>query len=234
MDEEKPPLTEEEIRRLVQREISEREKIRDLEKRIQDERGRAKEEIERHRQIIEEEKRRYYESHPEYHEYINENGELEWLTTEEIRQREMLFDDEIEELESGKKRAQVYLLLGFGLFLVAVVIIIALLTEKTGSIQVISNVKGARIILDSAPVEQVTDAIFTDIPVGKHVISVEKPGYKIAGDPSQQVNLTAHEKEIVIFMLEEDLAARQETADQIRTVFSSESGENPPRSATNP
>ena len=99
------PLSEEEVRKLVQREIAQRERLREQEKQMQDDRDRAVEEIDRHRRIIEEEKRKYYESHPDYHEYINEMGEVEWLTTEEMREREQLFDDEIEELETGKKRA---------------------------------------------------------------------------------------------------------------------------------
>ena len=228
------PNSEEEIRKLVQREIAEREKLREMEKQIQQERGKALEDIDLHRKIIEEEKRKYYESHPDYHEYVNEMGEVEWLTTEEMRARDQLFDDEIEELESGKKRAQIVLFLVFGLFLATVALVIGLLSEKTGSIQVISNVKGANIILDSAPAEQVTDAIFTDIPVGKHVISVQKAGYKIQGDQSRTVDVKNKEREIAIFTLAPDFSDNLESGEGIRTIFSDESKQNTPGSSTNP
>ena len=219
MDKEKHPLSEEEIRALVQREIAERERVRTLEKQIQDDRDRTKEEIVRYREIIDEEKRKYYESHPEYREYINEAGELEWLTNEEIHQREQLFDSEIEELDSGKKQAKWVLFLVFGLLFCAIVLVIALLSEKTGTIQVISNVKGAHIILDSSQEEQVTDAIFMDVPVGKHVISIELPGYRIEGDLSQEINLSSKEREIVVFTLTKDISSQTGTEDKIKTVF---------------
>jgi len=219
MDKEKQQLTEEEIRALVQREIAERERLRTLEKQIQNDRDRTKEEIMRYREIIDEEKRKYYESHPEYREYINEAGELEWLTKEEIRQREQLFDSEIEELETGKKQAKWVLFLVFGLLFTAVVLVIALLSEKTGTIQVISNVKGAHIILDSSQEEQVTDAIFLDVPVGKHVISIELRGYRIEGDLSQEINLSSKEREIVVFTLTKDISSQTGEEDKIKTVF---------------
>jgi hypothetical protein len=228
------PMSEEEIRELVRREIAEREKLRKLEKQVQQERDQALEDIDLHRKIIEEEKRKFYESNPDYHEYINEIGEVEWLTTEEMRAREQLFDDEIEELESGKKRAQIVLFLVFGLFLATVAVIITLLSEKTGSIQVISNIKGANIILDSAPAEQLTDAIFTDIPVGKHVISVQKAGYKIQGDQSRTVDVKSKEREIAIFTLTPDLSDNLGSDDRIKTIFSDESKQDTPGSSTNP
>jgi hypothetical protein len=231
---ESQPKSEEDIRKLVQREIAEREKLRELEKKVQKERDRALEDIDLHRKIIEEEKRKYYESHPDYHEYVNEMGEVEWLTTEEMRARDQLFDDEIEELESGKKRAQIVLFLVFGLFLATVALIIGLLSEKTGSIQVISNIKGANIILDSAPAEQATDAIFSDIPVGKHVISVQMAGYKIQGDQSRTVDVKSKEREIAIFTLVPDYSDNLESGEGIKSIFSDESKQNTPGSSTNP
>jgi hypothetical protein len=118
--------------------------------------------------------------------------------------------------------------------LATVAVIIGLLSEKTGSIQVISNVKGANIILDSAPAEQLTDAIFADIPVGKHVISVQKAGYKIQGDPSRTVDVKSNEREIAIFMLTPDLSDNLGSDDGIKTIFPDESKQNTPGSATNP
>ena len=227
-------MSDEEIRKLVQREISEREKLRAQERTVSQQRTSDKDEIERQKRIIDEERRKYYESNLNYQEFINEAGEIEWLTKEEIREREGLFDDEMEELESGKKRAQFLLFTMFALFICTVVVIIALLSEKTGSIQVISNVKGASIFLDSSPSEQKTDAIFTDIPIGKHVISVEMPSYKIVGDLSQQVNLSANEREIVIFVFAEDMEKQVETEDQVKTMFSNEPGQDSQRRTSNP
>ncbi len=227
-------MSDEEIRKLVQREISEREKLRAYERNVSLQRTADKDDIERYKRIIEEERRKYYETNSNYQEYVNEAGEIEWLTKEEIREREGFFDDEIEELESGKKRAQIFLFSMFAIFICAVVVVIALLSEKTGSIQVISSVKGASIFLDASPAELKTDAIFTDIPIGKHVVSVEMPGYKIVGDPSQQVNLSANEREIVIFVLAEDMGKQVEAEDQVKTMFSNESGQDSQRRTSNP
>ena len=226
--------SDEEIRKLVQHEISEREKLRAQERTVSEQRTSGKDDIDRQKKIIEEERRKYYDSNPDYQEYTNEAGEIEWLTKEEIREREGLFDDEMEELESGKKRAQFLLFSMFALFICTVLVIYALLSEKTGSIQVISSVKGASIFLDSFLAEQKTDAIFSDIPVGKHVVSVEMSGYKIVGDPSQQVNLSSNEREIVIFVLEEDTELQVETEDQVKTIFSNGSGQNSQRLTSNP
>lgn len=227
-------LSDDEIRKLAQREISEKEKLRAQERSVSQQRTSEKVDIDRKKKIIEEERRKYYESNPDYQEYINETGEIEWLTKEEVREREGLFDDEMEELESGKKRAQFLLISMLALFICTVLVIYVLLSDKTGSIQVISNVKGASIYLDSSPAEQKTDAIFTDIPVGKHVVSLEMPGYKIVGDPSQQVNLSTNEREIVIFVLEEDTDEQTETEDKVKTMFSNGSGENSQRHTSNP
>jgi len=230
----KTESSEEEIRKLAQRQIAQREKLRELEKQIQQDRDKALTEVERHRKIIEEEKRKYYESHPDYHEFVNEMDEVEWLTTEEFQSREQLFDDEIEELESGKKRAQILLFVVFGLFLAAVVLMIALLSEKTGTLQVITNVKGARVLLDSAPAELTTDAVFADIPVGKHVVTVQLPGYKISGAQSQTVDVKSKEREIVIFMLTPDFMDEPGSEDRVKSIFTDESGQNPPGSSTRP
>jgi hypothetical protein len=227
-------MSDDEIRRLAKREISEREKLRAQERSDSQQRTSDKDDIDRKKKIIEEERRKYYESNPDYQEYISETGEIEWLTKEEIREREGLFDDEMEELESGKKRAQFLLISMLALFICTVLVIYVLLSEKTGSIQVISSVKGASIYLDSSPAELKTDAIFIDIPVGKHVVSVEMPGYKIVGDPSQQVNLSANEREIVIFVLEEDTEAQVETEDKVKTMFSNGSGKDSQRRTSNP
>ncbi len=227
-------MSDEEIRKLVQREISEREKLRAQERADSQQRTSDKDEIDRQKRIINEERRKYYESKPDYQEFENEAGEIEWLTEEEIREREGLFDNGMEELESGKKRAQFLLFTMFALFICTVVVIITLLSEKTGSIQVISSVKGASIFLDSSPAEQKTDAIFSDIPIGKHVVSVEMPGFKIVGDPSQQVSLSANEREIVIFVLEEDMEKQVEAEDQVKTMFSNEPGQDTQRRTSNP
>lgn len=227
-------LSDDEIRKLAQREISEREKLRAQERSDSQQRTSDKDDIDRQKKIIDEERRKYYESNPDYQEYVNEAGEIEWLTKDEIREREGLFDDEMEELESGKKRAQFLLVSMLALFICTVLVIYVLLSEKTGSIQVISSVKGASIFLDSSPAELKTDAIFTDIPVGKHVVSVEMSGYKIVGDPSQQVNLSTNEREIVIFVLEEDTEAQVETEDKVKTMFSNGSGQDSQRRTSNP
>jgi|GEM_PF-1445780 len=227
-------LSEEEVRKLAQRQIAQREKLRELEKQIQQDRDNALQAVERHRKIIEDEKRKYYESHSDYHEYVNEMGEVEWLTTEELQAREQLFDDEIEELESGKKKAQLLLFLVLGLFLAAVVVVIALLSEKTGTLQVITNVKGAKVFLDSAPVELTTDAMFADIPVGKHVVTVQMPGYKISGTQSQTVDIKSKQREMVIFMLTPDLTDEAGSEDRVKSIFTDESGQNPPGSSTRP
>ena len=65
-------------------------------------------------------------------------------------------------------------------------------------------------------------------------VSLDISGYKIVGDPSQQVNLSPNEREIVIFVLEEYTEAQVETEDKVKTMFSNGSGQDSQRRTSNP
>ncbi|RMG62335.1 MAG: PEGA domain-containing protein [Calditrichaeota bacterium] len=60
---------------------------------------------------------------------------------------------------------------------------------KTGSLEVESDVTGARIFLDGRDTGQETDFIFTELPFGDHVVEIHKEGYQ-ADPPRQRVSLS--------------------------------------------
>ena len=52
------------------------------------------------------------------------------------------------------------------------------LTDKLGAISVDSDPRGAKIILDNVNTQKLTPDTLDSVPVGSHVISVQKEGYK--------------------------------------------------------
>jgi len=57
-------------------------------------------------------------------------------------------------------------------------------SENIGSIEVLSNVKGARINLNGRNTGETTDHIFTQLPLGSYTVLVEKDGYGV--DPQSR------------------------------------------------
>lgn len=193
--------TEEELRRTIRAEIEERERQRKESFRQRMAHEAAQVEAERRRQIYQEELRKFYSSRPGYREVIGEDGEVDWIPEEEASQSGMLFDEVLEDPGVARKRMKI--VIGFAAFLIVAVIasLFIILYEGTGTIQVLSNIEGARVILDGVPLSHNTDALLEEIPAGEHVITVEKDGYRIEGDMVRKIELKGGQKEVVSFTL---------------------------------
>ncbi|HEY3294453.1 MAG TPA: PEGA domain-containing protein [bacterium] len=190
---------EEELRHLIRKELESREQMRGAgPARMQH--GSAGMPEDR-RRIIEEEIEAYYLSRGGYQRVENEDGEVEWLTDDEIRERESQIPVDMEELEAGQRRVRNRLVLLVVLAFLAVTLLIILMRDRTGSIQVISNVPGATIVLNGSPTELHTNSRLDHIPVGPHLITVTKYGYVPDGPANVKVDLRAGQEEIVRFNL---------------------------------
>jgi hypothetical protein len=66
-----------------------------------------------------------------------------------------------------------------------------------GLIEVTSNVQGAKIIYDNKETEYTTNYILNKIPFGRHIISLDKEGYKI-NPPNRQVFLNEKNQHVKI------------------------------------
>ena len=65
-------------------------------------------------------------------------------------------------------------------------------SEDVGSIEVMSNIKGARIIINGRDSGELTDNIFTQLPPGRYSVRVEKEGYKVEPE-SRMISLSRSE-----------------------------------------
>ncbi len=191
------PREEEQLRQLIRKELENREKLRSRsvpplgDGDISEER----------RRVIEDEIADYYRSRGGYQAVTNEHGEVEWLTDAEAREREQQIPVDMEELEEGQRRVRLRIVVLCALFFVAVVLVFVAMREKTGSIQVISNVPDATIILDGASTEFQTDFKLENLPAGPHLISITKPGYVADGPASMRVDLEAGKNEVAALKL---------------------------------
>lgn len=142
------------------------------------------------RRIMAEEARAYYQNSPDYFEYINENGDSEWLTRKQILAREGYFDYEenVENLDQARRRiwwrlagwlAGILLLGGLGIWY---------LLDERATVVVLCNVSGARILVDGQDSGKLTDARL-ELNPGEHLLEVRLPGYLPADEPFQIVKL---------------------------------------------
>jgi hypothetical protein len=118
-----------------------------------------------------------------------------------LREREAQIPVDMEELEEGQRRVRNRLLLLVGLIFVGAILIILLLRDRTGTIQVICNVPGATVQLNGSPTEFKTDARLEKLTVGPHMIAVTKKGYVPDGAPLARVDLRAGHTEVVVLKL---------------------------------
>jgi len=191
---------EQRLREVIRKELEAREELRDKE-RLSTAPLQRLNEAER-QSIIDDEIRRFYAARGNYQPFENEDGETEWLTEQEIADRKLQIPVEVEELEEGQRHVRNrFLLIAVAAFL-AVVLMIYALQQRQGSIQVVSNVEGAVIVLNGQPTEFRTDNVLSDLPVGTHIVSVIKAGYGIVGDPARSVDVRAGKQEVVAFQLE--------------------------------
>ena len=65
-------------------------------------------------------------------------------------------------------------------------------SEDVGSIEVLSNIKGARIIINGRDTGELTDNIFTQLPTGGYSVRIEKEGYGVEPE-SRTVRLSHSE-----------------------------------------
>lgn len=194
------PREEEELRQLIRRELENRERLRE---------GQASElgspwtapMSEERRRIIEDEIEVFYRSKGGYRRYENEEGDIEWLTEAEILDRERQIPVDMEELEVGQRRVRNRLIATVVLVVIGAALLMILLHERTGSIQVICNEPGATVHLNGSPTEYITDTWLHNLPPGPHLISVSKYGFAADSQASRRVDLRAGETEVVILKL---------------------------------
>ena len=191
------PREEEQLRQLIRKELENRERLR-TPTASQLDNGTVSEE---RRRVIEDEIAAFYQSRGGFKPFTNEQGDVEWLTESEAREREQQIPVDMEELEAGQRRVRLRVVIMSVLFFLGVLLLLLVMKEKTGSIQVISNVPGATIILDGSPTEFVTDFKLQKLTAGSHLISVTKPGYVPEGQASVRVELRAGQDEVVVLRL---------------------------------
>ena len=200
------PHKEEEIRKKIRENLERQEQERRRRREEQQQKlERAAEEAEIQR-LQREEEQRFYANRPDLIEYINELGEREYLTLEEIREREGYLDYE-EKAENVEKMRRLLLVRLGGWLLVLLVALGALiyyLRRDQGTLVVYANVKGAEVILNGQPTGHYTNCTISDIPVGRQLITLRKPHYHMAGDYARYITIRRDKKSVVSLEMEPD------------------------------
>jgi hypothetical protein len=191
------PREEEELRHLIRKELVSREQMRGSDSGYQHIRHGSQVFSEDRRRIIEDEIEAYYLAKGGYHRVENEEGDVEWLTDDELREREGQIPVDMEELEVGQRRVRNRLVLLVVLAFCAVALMIVLMRDRTGNVQVICNVPDATIVLNGSPTEMRTNRRLDHVAVGPYLISVSKYGYVPDGSASVKIDLRAGQEEIV-------------------------------------
>lgn len=178
---ERPSLGPEEearIRAEIRRELAE-EQARQTELEREKQQQHLRLEEQRVRQLIlAEEKKRLFENSTEHFEYVNENGDREWLTRKQILSREGYFDYEerVEDIPGGRVRV----LWRWGIALALLVLFgwlgWAYIQPDRHAVVVVSNVPGAEIWVDGQFSGTRTDASL-ELAAGEHFIEVRQPGF---------------------------------------------------------
>jgi hypothetical protein len=190
---------EQRLREMVRRELEAREDIKSKEK-SSEVKLTTIDELERKR-IIDEEIQQFYLARGDYKQVENEDGELEWLTADEAEDREKQIPVDMEELEVGQRQVRNNILLISLTVFIGVVLMFLALRQRTGNIQVHSNIEGAVIVLDGVPTEFRTDNVLRDLAPGTHIVSVAKDGFGIVGDGARRVELKPGGEEVLVFTL---------------------------------
>jgi hypothetical protein len=157
---------------------------------------------EERQRIIADEIREFHRRRGGAQEYVNEEGNVEWLTEEEIVERDKQLPVDMEELEVGQRDVRNRIVLLSVLLFAGLALMFVSLREETGSVQVICNVPRATIHLDGSPTEYLTDFTLKGLPAGAHLISVSKTGYVAYGERSARIDLSEDEQEVVVLRLE--------------------------------
>ena len=194
------PREEEELRNLVRRELEARDRLHS--ERTDDLRARRESGgfSEDRRRIIEEEVEAFYREKG-YRRYESEDGEVEWLSDEELRDREGQLPVDMEELTVEQRRVRNRFIFILLLAFCAVVLLFVLMRDRTGSLQIVCNVPGAAVHLNGSPSEFVTDCRMDHLPVGPLLVSVSKYGYLADGPAARRVNVSGGQTEVVVLKL---------------------------------
>jgi len=202
MSEDNNHLSEDELRKSIRAEIEQRDLERVKSQRRKESQRLASQQAEMKRKLYREEMERYYRDKPDYAQIIGDDGEPEWILKSEMNDADRLFDTIHDDPVKGKK-AQKFIVVGLVIaFLALAVAVYFILYEGVGKIAVTSNIEGAQIILDAAPTVYYTNHILVKISAGEHIITVDKEGYKIAGNPIVQIDLKRGTTQKVHFELE--------------------------------
>lgn len=184
-----------------------RSKLEEQSRKIQDELERLRSrdensaEAERYRKILEEERTRYYQSKG-FVKIVAEDGTIEWIPPERVKALDDRIGEEIDDLEGGQRKVLWFAYgVGFLMLLVASIFFFAFWPDQA-SIQVVTNIKEARVIVNNDTTALLTDTVVTDLEPGKHIISVYKRGYKLVGDTYRRIDLKSGEEMILTFELE--------------------------------
>ncbi len=189
---------EQELRKLIRRELENRERLSSKEEDLSSDGPELSEE---RRRIIKEEISNFYLNKGGYKPFENEQGDVEWLTEAQARERERQIPVDMEELEDGQRRVRLRILTMIILAFVVLVLLLFAMRDRYGSVQVVSNVPGATIVLDGSPTEFQTDFKLSKLPPGAHLIAVQKAGYVPDGPASERINLGVGEHKVVALQL---------------------------------
>ncbi len=179
---------DEELRRIIRAEIEQRDRERTRQTQRREQARNADVSAERRRQIYQEELRQYYSNRPGYREIVGEDGETDWVSESEVQKSERLFDEALADPLDVRKRLKFTMAAGAVVIAALAAIFFFVLAAKTGSISVSTNVPDAQIILDTVLSENFTNTTI-DVPEGEHVVTVQKAGYVIEGEPVQTVTI---------------------------------------------
>ncbi len=181
------PEEEKKLREEIRKKLEEKEKkLREAKTREEFERQKKLEERIRAR-IREEEEEKFY-TEKGYVKYINRHGEVEWITPEEAEHRKSR--KRTKKASSRKKRYKRKRLLrmalnlgligaGFLIFVFVYKFYTPKSKPKFGTLQVTSNVAGARIYLDGSALNRFTPDTLEKISPGTHYLTVYREGFSV-------------------------------------------------------
>jgi hypothetical protein len=201
------PRDEEELRRQIRAEIEQKDQQRQQVTKARDSVRSANDEAEKRRRIYQDELRKYYQDKPGYREIVRDDGEVDWVPEAEARQAAELFDEVLEDPDEARGRMKWFITLVGIVVVVFIALMYFVLHDRTGVIQVSSNIPRAQVILDTTPLDRFTDDVIKEVPTGEHVITVALNGYKVQSGPVK-FKLNGGETKIFSFVLLPDTTAK--------------------------
>jgi hypothetical protein len=206
-EDESLPRDEEELRRQIRAEIELKDQQRQQVTKDRDSARSANVEAENRRRIYQDELRKYYQDKPGYREIVRDDGEVDWVLEAEAKASAELFDEVLEDPDEARGRMKWFITLGSVVVVLFIALMYVILHERTGIIQVSSNLPHAQVILDTTPLDRFTDDVIKEVPTGEHVITVTLDGYQVQGGPVK-FRLKGGETEIFSFILVPDTTAK--------------------------